>query len=336
MSPTMFFADARGLPFVVKKADSEYGYRGDPFSEIRVNSSITLSDIDSKERLEPIITDICKFLTIPKLHDFMAETVHVYIMHDNIQKYNVSPVTPKYGIDTNRDYHNLLKSTQAFNGFIDRFLRANAENSTVIMLHGHDDAKTPDGRINNPRGSDQGTVFGPYTITTQGNQDYGSINIEIKKYVDFMTSVLFGYQFISTNTSQANYFFGGTSIVTLFKGEWARKLYGDVVNAQQRIPCFDIELSESYRDGTRGKTGGEGTSTEMGYDSDRVLNRGNRPFFRKNANGTIDGRFAEVNLQNNRRIILQVRPDIGVTISFMDFLEIYFKYRSNWNFPRSN
>jgi hypothetical protein len=336
MSPTMFFADARGLPFVEKKEDV-YKYKKD----------------DSKTISEQV-KDICDMLTIPRLHDFMATKINEKsedIVHDHIQLYrlNGSSKTPKYGIDTNRDYHSLLKSTQAFNNFIKNFIDTNIENnkknSTVIMLHGHENANTFKGRINNTS-HNQGTVLCPYIVkphTKKENVEVGHIESTIMGYVDYMTYVLFGYKFElrnfpdndPDNRSQTNYFFGGgedateeekVAIVTSFKGEWARKLYnGD--EGSRGIPCFDIELSESYRDGTRGKKEG-GKGRDLPYDSNNVVKRHeNFQFFKKNGNGTIDGRFAIVPGKISY-MLDNKRDKKKFTISFFDLLLNYFKERA--------
>jgi hypothetical protein len=327
MSPTLFFADARGLPFIKNLNDDVYEIDEVAYKETDITDVNYKNNIQEKLRMG-------ENLSISKLHNLMGtkslniDNQKEELVHDLIQGQNNSK-KPIYGIDANRDCYNVLKSTEAFHYFITG-LGARPYHSAVIMLHGYENANNQKERINNPSldSNDQGTVLGPYIVETHRDNkdiDIGRITKDVIRRVDFMTSALFDYKFNlkydfidsedPTNMHQRSYFFGGgvtSANVTSFKGEWARKLYGDVDYEWRRIPCFDIELSNSYRDGTRGKKEG-GSGTEMNYNPNKVLNRGTLPFFAKeNENGPINGKFA--NKQDKE----------ASTISFFDFLLDYF------------
>jgi len=328
MSPTLFFADARGLPFVKEKGN-EYEYARDPFNKMDRDK---LSINTSKEIIRKYMKEkkIYEFLTIPKLHDFMEKEVDGILMHDNIQSHNISPLTPKYGIDANRDFHNILLSTVAFHSFINS-LGAIPENITVFMMHGYSNRNKSDDRIyptNNING--QGAVYGSYEV--KENKMY--LDDKLMQYTDLVALYLFGYKPYKNTIGNAvdlseNYIFENKP--NKYYGEWSQKLY------KQGIHCYDIELNINYRQGTRGGTGKrEKKEINMPYDSDIVINRKKTMinpeeinymhFFLKKEHG----RFVNI----NRSTITFVYPketeeskniEQYISLSFYNFLsEFYF------------
>jgi hypothetical protein len=271
MSPTLFFADARGLPFV--NGGGKYTYAGNP---------------NGKEK--ETINNICGFLTIPKLHDFMAEKIKAtinrqtgkHLVHDLIQSQENSE-KPEYGIDANRDCYNALKSTGAFHSFVES-LKTSLENITVIMMHGYEDRKKTE---NEPYPKDgitgQGAVYGSYLVN--GNQM--DLNDEMMRYSDLVTLCLFGYKHFKNEKdnviSHKNKYIFENKPEKYF-GEWTQKLY------EQKISCYDIELAENYRQGTRGKIGSSGV--EKKYDPYFVIYRENKMHFFMNKD---IGRFVNLN-----------------------------------------
>jgi len=311
MSPTLFFADARGVPFVEKEGDK---YR------------LSNNKPKEKKEVENIMNEIYNFLEIPKLHDFIAEKINGTLVHTLIQDQKDSE-KPEYGIDANRDCFNVLKSTDSFQTFINN-LRARPENIIVIMMHGYENAFSPkENRINKRNGNDQGTVLGPYIVKTHNNIEYGFINDDVKKYLDFMTASLFGYIYNENenlpandpkNIRQQNYFYQANADVTKLKGEWGRKLYTER-NDGQKILCVDIELANSYRDGTRGGN--------TPYNCEKIVNRDRHFTFFSKKYGEPKGKFADV----HRNIIYYLdnrdNQTIAFTKSFYDFLTSYFDYK---------
>jgi hypothetical protein len=324
MSPTLFFADARGLPFInlIQKKET--------------NGKIEYEISKDNKNPRDFIGKIYAELTIPLLHKFIAEEVNGVLMHTNIQFNNGSPKNPIYGIDANRDYHNLLKSTQAFNHFINvqkptrYYPDPLPENLTVIMLHGHEDVKDRK-RTYDTANNNQGTICGPYKIH---DKEYGFITHDIIKQVDFMTAALFGYMYnmpgeddryrpfdpskdIGTKR-QKNFFYLEKIDVTEFEGEWSRKLYGDV-NSQD-IPCFDIELSNNYRDGTRGGA--------PNYKPTMVVDRHDRKYnllFFMEGNGRFANILGNIVFKSDSYVPADPMPFV---ISFFDFLSSFYNYRN--------
>jgi hypothetical protein len=311
MSPTLFFADARGLPFVLG---------GDKYKEIKDIYKYCKDEEEKTTTIKKTIKEIYGFLTIPKLHNFMEEEVDGRHMHDNIQSFNISPLEPKYGIDANRDYHRILKSTEAFEKFI-KSLGAIPDNITVFMMHGYAE-RVESNKIIYPTFNiiGQGAVYGPYKNKPNGRY----LDDEMIRHSDLVTLCLFGYK---TNKkdgdevkSSENYIYGTEPHKYL--GEWTQILY------KQGINCYDIELAEDYRQGTRGKKGGLGTKNEMKYYSDIVINRKNNIQFFMNKDF---GRF----INKNKIIITFVYlPKDGerenrlenenISLSFYDFLKEFY------------
>jgi len=325
MSPTMFFADARGLP-IDKNKSGNGNY---------LDSKATEEEI--KIMVKNKVAEVLKSLTIPGLHDDIAYCIErrprnegsTKTWQDLIQEQK-DAAKPEYGIDTNRDIYQILPSTQAFSTFIERVISTDVENSTVIMLHGYEGVHSTEKRTKNSRGGgNQGTVLGPYTVNGNG---YGIINPKIKRYVDFMTSVLFGYTFFDEDTELKNYFYLADPKVASSKGEWSWLLYKKDGTG---VHCFDIELGESYRDGSRGKEPWPNASgRHMPYDWRNIVNREMFPFFKK-TNGNIDGRFTLVKLQKDKYVVIPDGIPLSATIPFQKLIEDYFKYRGKWSFPEN-
>jgi len=317
MSPTLFFADARGLPFVLG---------GDKYKEIKDIYKYCKDEKEKTSTIKKTIKEIYGFLTIPKLHDFMEKKVDGELMHDNIQSFNISPLEPKYGIDANRDYHNLLKSTDVFYSFINN-LGANSENTTVFMMHGYDSKNRMRAGYDNYKRRDitgQGAVYGPYLE----KDDKMYLDDKLMRNTDLLTLCLFGYKNQIINnvnevTRSKNYMFDFDSKPNKYYGEWTQIL------DKQNIKCYDIELAENYRQGTRGKIGNEQ------YSSDFVINRRNA----KTKNGDNmrffnekdSGKFVSL---DNIDITFVYQPKDGerenrlenenISLSFYDFLKEFY------------
>jgi hypothetical protein len=186
------------------------------------------------------------------------------------------------------------------------------------MLHGYEDINKeripPGERVLNS----QGTVAGPYRL--DGIRGY--MEESVMNRVDNITSSLFGYKYargsapINRVNYSRNYFFDPESTVDIvgrkFNGEWSRKLYLNEKDGHaRRIQCFDIELPENYREGSRcppGETGKHGI-----YTPNMVVNRHTynikMPFFNEAARGKF------------------LNDPSKTTSSFYDFLLEYFDLR---------
>jgi hypothetical protein len=351
MSPTLFFADARGLPFV-KEENGAYAWKN--AGAYTYTPNLPDAEYERSIRDQLVIEDQShqvKALSIPKLHDFMAKDDA--LAHVRIQEGNGSPIKPNYGIDANRDYHRVLKSTVECENYIKDL--GSGANITVIMMHGHESGARGNNyrtySYNEKQISDQGTVLGPYNVNKTGNKEFGSIEEDmpvngerpsVKRCVDFMTVALFGYKYRDgepaadmENYIQRNYFYLATTDVSKDLGDWTRKLYGE-----SGILCFDIELSDSYRDGTRGKKKTHETDgRDMIYKPEKVVNRRGSeydfPFFKE---GVDKGKFASITLRDDNQLRLideATENEIprSSTISFYEFLEIYFQQRGIFKFP---
>jgi hypothetical protein len=226
LSPTMCFADARGIP---KR-----------FWEWDTNHNRPIGENNE--------------LTIPELHKDMNS-----VMRDNIQRYNGTADSPVHGVDANRDFYFALKSSKVFYRFVmqvtglDPRRRINPlaginHDVTVFMIHGYDDTKDPDKKQNTP--SHRGAVYGQYTV--EGAM--GNIPLEIKQYIDFMTQSLFGYKNAAADWPNYNreYFYQREPGEKLYRGEWIRHLYSE--KGGHKILAFDIELGGTYNEGVHGQS----------------------------------------------------------------------------------
>jgi len=308
MSPTMFFADARGLPLDNK---------GEYLNKVPAAGL--------KNAVETKVTDTLKSLTIPRLHDDIAASIPGFTTwQDGIQGQG-DPKKPKYGIDTNRDIYNVLPSTKScLQFFID-----NKENMAVFMLHGYEEIvrdRVLDGFIDGY----QCTLAGPYKL--EGNKGY--IEEYIMNQMDVITSLIFGYRYKRENESKKaerskNYFFKQDSNVgTIYNGEWSRKLFLNNNNTiGHGILCFDIEMAENYREGSRNQTGGKNTGNKMKYDPKLVMdrqNQNNMPFF----NSSTERKFSITNKTVVFEKIGDEEDKRFITLSFNDFLLEYHTHKN--------
>ena len=311
MSPTMFFADARGLPL-----DSEGNYLKD----------VPAGKIEAKVREK--VREVLTTLTIPKLHDDIASKIEVkevdngqekktnMIWQDAIQRNQLDSTKPIYGIDTNRDCYNILPSTECCLNF---FVK-NKENMTVFMLHGYE--RLDEDRVREGFNSGyQCTLAGPYEFYATR----GCIDESIMDQMDVITSLIFGYRYkrgedrLEVVDYSTNYFFDRkTAIGIEFNGEWSRKLYLDTPDL--KILCFDIEMGENYREGSRNQIGGRGDGSAMNYEPRLVTDRryqNNMPFF--------DPATARKFYATNKIVVFSDGSSNPATLSFNDFL---LKYHS--------
>jgi hypothetical protein len=310
ISPTMAFADARGIP-------NEFWKDG----------------VNGKSMLQARITDTGIFrigfsidkgkLTIPKLHDMLGDrydkdtcekvTEGGILFRDLIQdkENNGLPSNPRWGVDANRDITLSLDSSWAFAGFVKMLTSADIQRKTgksngsctFFMMHGYDSTK--------PGNDNRGCVYGQYNV---GTNDIGTIPPEIKGYIDFMTQSLYGYKNAASGNSKNDkaYFYKGIDNMAEFNGEWVRHLYGD--GKDRKILAFDIELPEDYRQGTRGK----------GYNPFHVGNR-DLPFF-KDEKGFLVSEEWRIPDKNK-----DIEKLIFPTESFYEFLNNFYKNKGDVN-----
>jgi hypothetical protein len=275
ISPTFFFADARGLPLD--------------------NEGKLTKNYPTATDLQRAVCNKLKDYKIPMLHDEIIRFIYdknsktMNTFQKSIQAQPDS-TKPEYGIDTNRDVYNLLPSTRVFLDFIDTRVSGGTsyDDIAVFMLHGYESIIRERLRNDVNNLPSRGTVTGPYKL----DGDNGYMEEKTMNRIDFITSELFGYTYARGNPNgkincSKNYFFkADPNVGKEFNGEWARKLYLDGKNGQaRRIQCFDIELPDNYREGARYPPGKSGNDT---YESDKVVNRytkRNMPFFNEATNG---------------------------------------------------
>jgi hypothetical protein len=219
ISPTMTFADARGIPnsFFVNN------------NEAPIDDNETIFKIKKRFKLG-------SYLTIPDLHNKMNAA-----MRENIQNQQ-DPGKPIYGIDANRDVFFSLPSNRAFLKFIcsltgtdittgSKSKRNGEENLNVFMMHGY---------------TYPGDVYGPYTVTPMQSTSIVDMNITIQQYVNYIALSLFNTRYkpntrVTGTGILKQFFFGDTqSNPQKYAGEWCRCLYGEM--GERGILSFDIEL----------------------------------------------------------------------------------------------
>jgi hypothetical protein len=257
LSPTMCFADARGIPIV--NATGEMYINGNSLSSI--NEAV--SKLRSKEH------------DIPYLHDLIAtRQIREMTLRNHIQG-QTDPVSPRYGVDANRDYHSKLPSTIVFRNFIDGvkrncdvsdirqtctviydsneekeegpFERSTIRHLCFLMIHGYDS---------------RGGVYGPYVMFGKGTAEEwpARMSDKDKEYVDEIRKEL-GFVPLKPVTINAEnsgknvpvkdrvndpHLFGGSEYdARPYRGEWSSYLYN------KEIWTVDIELPESYDEGRR-------------------------------------------------------------------------------------
>jgi hypothetical protein len=306
ISPTMFFADARGLPFdgIVRYADN-------------------MTDAEKEKIAKTAADTALAGLTIPLLHGRIASKRALIQGQTN-------SLEPANGIDTNRDVYNLLKSTNAFYNFVIGEANGNRSNNfiTLFMMHGYEDASGRDIRDKISTTSAQGTLSGPYLF----DRNNGYIEDHIMDQMDIITTLIFGYRYERgkniTNKVEysGNYFFNKkTNIKDEFNGEWSRKFYLREGNENApSIQCFDIELGQDYNEGYRERI--------PIYDDTKVTNRSSNadiPFF--NQDSDMNTKFVITNRSVELIVDETVSPHITVsqpvTVSFREFLLKYYDYR---------
>jgi hypothetical protein len=289
LSPTMCFADARGIP-----------------NEFWVNGSDGVPMTNGPFVLK-------SGLIIPALHEKMKHERRSKLQDQDDQ------INPDVGVDANRDYHLSLPSSKAFAEFMQGLtgiiLRSgiklsdrSGQNVTVFMMHGYDSSKS------NPYNRNRGCVYGQYKLDNE-NPGIGVIPPIILQYIDMMTQSLFGYINAASGdaaadvTANREYFYQADNEVGKFNGEWIRHLYGD--RGKRGILSFDIELGEAYREGERGDP-----SPGRCYNPNTVVSN-NLPFFDLNRPGF----FVPSALWEPR-----YDPDSGLysTISFYSFLTSFY------------
>jgi len=278
----MAFADARGIPVVNDEGKMNGKNAKDSIEK-------TLKDYSSNKKDIPYLHDlIAKW--IPKNPNAPNETE---LLRTLIQSYNgnafnnyndfknntINENYPRYGIDANRDVRKSLLSTQCFENFV--FSMGTNTNTNVFMIHGY---------------VGEGKVFGPYYLN-----NYGQVRMtdKVKKYVNYILETIIngrynikysdttlkpydkdgdkGFYYITTpETPQKN-----DTIDNPYKyaGEWSYLLYGIKKVKSEKILCFDIELPNRYRQGTRDD------KNKDNYEPNKV-GENKLPFF-KDDNGVI-------------------------------------------------
>jgi hypothetical protein len=276
ISPTLAFADARGLPIVDKD-----GKKYEP------------DDADSKKSIE---TALKAHTEIQYIHDLIREPVGGIILRNQIQSQR-NPENPRYGIDSNRDYNMALPSSRAFKGFIELLTRnTDRDKLNVFMMHGY---------------TEYGDVYGPYYLNSRGKV---RMTNEVKGYVNYIRSTLFNHRNIERTNSHIDenvndpdrqfYFADTLENPGKYKGEWVYHLYAN--DKENGILCFDIELPGFigyddgpvfytdflYDEGRRGDSERPYRAARVGtYDwtGDAALGTGKfrRPFFKEPSEGFI-------------------------------------------------
>jgi hypothetical protein len=237
LSPTMAFADARGIPVV------------------EITNNVAVRRLSINEALSRTK------LTIPYLHDLIAtritttNQVSAYtgllrsliqgtkddkgidllqngVAFDTYAQYAANTIKadyPRYGIDANRDVGQWLPSTTCFIGFMRAFIdnRINPGDIKVIMVHGYEGS---------------GAVYGTYRVTPAL---VAEMVPEGKIFADTFRKFLYGdINFTDLYTSTG-------SAPLVYAGEWSQILY-----RRFNILSVDVELpSGAYNEGYRGEGG---------------------------------------------------------------------------------
>jgi hypothetical protein len=220
LSPTMCFADARGIP-------NRFWKGGEKDGSVLQNGPFELNGS----------------LSIPELHDNMK-----YEQRNELQRQR-NQINPDVGVDANRDYHLSLPSSQAFMRFITAIKPNTTNDINVFMIHGY-------AGYNEKR---PGDVYGPYTIETKDGKKYAYMAKTIKNYVLYILDSLFDKEYTSnaTNSTDGGFFYMDKNLIPeQCAGEWSRHLYGE--DGGKGILSFDIELPQSYNEGVNGAPGGDG------------------------------------------------------------------------------
>jgi len=216
ISPTMAFADARGIPVVDENGnklsiDVALKKTTIPYLHDLIAKKIPINPDNSEE------TELLRTLIQDKRNGVAFTSYAKYQMNDINEDY------PSYGIDTNRDVKPWLASTKNFLVFIRSLTLENPSDIKAIMMHGYES---------------RGAVYGTYEV--QPNEK-AIINSEGKIFANTFSVFLYG----SINKD----FYGDTQTNPFrYAGEWGQLLY-----KKYSILSVDIELSEEeYDEGRRG------------------------------------------------------------------------------------
>jgi hypothetical protein len=277
LSPTMCFADARGIPNEFwENTEQEI-----PTKYTRSSAKVKVLTLFNKQaRLKP-------GLTIPALYDALVKTVRddiwewnnvtgkgerinrEIIMRTAIQdcngeafrnmtdynSNNVDDYYPRHGVDANRDIRKSLESTRMFEGFIKELLTSTRpENIKVIMMHGY---------------YSDGGVFGVYEVKSANKAEM----VDGGKY---FAHAIWAYLY-NEPIGEIPEFYGNTETNPLgFAGEWNQVLYKD----NRGILSVDIELPFSFDEGRRGQTDWRAyNANKVIEEFDGILARGQGNYF---------------------------------------------------------
>jgi hypothetical protein len=272
LSPTMAFADARGIP---NKFWAEGNGDGVVAMELKIG----------KKKFELI-----PGLQIPALHNEIArntadedtpkEEKYKYIIRNRMQREQKNPNKPEWGVDSNRDVTRSYKSSEVFYNFIrrikqqhrpylteDDFTRTGVDihdpqaadlkqttrkfegmtinDMRVLMIHGYDDSQLS--FHNEPRGC----IYGPYYVwekpRLRGIRWPAQMSGADKQYVNRIRMAA-GWQELDLN---GKFLYGNTAYdASEYEGEWSWQLKGKDVY----VWSADIELPISkYDEGVRGE-----------------------------------------------------------------------------------
>ena len=239
ISPTMAFADARGIPVVNKN---------------------NVREPSIKQLLDDYRTNT-NGKNIPYLHDLIAMEVPITpnsttkrLLRTSIQNHNGSAFAtfddykngrrnqgyPIYGIDSNRDVEPWLDSTKCFIAFMERLCDSPGapDNIKVFMVHGYKDG---------------GGVFGTYDINLTERK------AELLPAARDMAYAFWAFLF----GGRPEDFYGSTrTLPHNYVGEWNQILY-----RRLGVLSVDIELPDApYDEGRRGELPPDGNY----YKPDRI------------------------------------------------------------------
>jgi hypothetical protein len=256
LSPTMAFADARGIP-------NKFWEPG------TATTPTTLPGVAINGKIERFL--LRKGFTIPDLHDALVESVDIGLstkinMRNAIQYYNGQPTHPKYGVDANRDFYFSLQSSQVFMNLMDYIKKSvNTSDTTKVQTEIYDPALkrktvTEHETINAIRvfmihGYDQtGAVYGPYDVIKK-NANVPWPAAMSKHDIDMVDKIMELLNMILWPIRPGNYLYDKTAEdAKQYRGEWSRNLY------ELKIWAADIELPGhnayrvvSYDEGRRGE-----------------------------------------------------------------------------------
>jgi hypothetical protein len=230
MTPTFYFADARGLPIVNK-----YG------------------KMDYEDNIEASIAYAIENIDIPLLHDNIVNIIDVpespnkkETLRTAIQQYNRNnrfAYYPKYGIDTNRDSHSHLSSIQSFYRFVEKLP---GDQKTVILLHGYASTKISK-TSSDPH---QGCIYPQYYIVPNINK--AEVYPDRIAFCKLIRKALgWNKPQMDDNGNEESFLYLSTkNDPDYYKGEIIR-YFAELIPGEKRIYAFDIELPHIYDEGRR-------------------------------------------------------------------------------------